>query len=144
MSVSDSYILLSLRFSSITSCVHNGCLGCWLMITRWTLFRISQRFFTWYNDEWDDFLLLTSFRDWDIKFHCIPPYNLDLASSDYEFGSLKDSLKGWIFRTNDEVKEVVNFWLNTQLNTFVLWWNNRVYCNNYVLKISSFISLIET
>jgi histone-lysine N-methyltransferase SETMAR len=48
-----------------------------------------------------------------------PPYSPDLAPSDcHLFGPLKDALRGRHFASDQELKEVVHAWLDTQPKTF--------------------------
>lgn len=50
---------------------------------------------------------LTPFGDWDFR-----SYSPDIAFSDHHvLGPLKDTLRRWMFGSDDEVKEVVHSWL---------------------------------
>ena len=56
---------------------------------------------------------------WNVLPH--PPYNPDLAPSDYHlFGPLKEHLGGKGFRNNDEVVQDVQEWLRWQPKDFFL------------------------
>jgi hypothetical protein len=48
------------------------------------------------------------------------PYSLDLTPSDYHlFGPLKETLRGCLFTSDQQVKETVQAWLAAQMKTFV-------------------------
>jgi len=54
--------------------------------------------------------------NWEVLEH--PAYSPDLAPSDFQFGLLKNALRGRRFAADDEVKEAVHDWLRSQPQTF--------------------------
>jgi histone-lysine N-methyltransferase SETMAR len=67
-----------------------------------------------------------------LKFESIshPPYSPDLTPSDYcVFGTLKEALQGRRFHSNDEMKEMVLFWLQKQPKSLFFYWNTESYRN---------------
>jgi hypothetical protein len=55
-----------------------------------------------------------------LKFELLPhpAYSLDLAALGYDmFVSLKEALHGWRFASDEEVKDAVHMWLQSQLKS---------------------------
>jgi histone-lysine N-methyltransferase SETMAR len=65
---------------------------------------------------------VTAKKIMDLHLECIPhpAYSPDLTPSDYHvFGPLKEALSGKKFSTDDEIKEAVHRWLQSQRSFFL-------------------------
>ena len=72
-----------------------------------------------YRKEGDAFLSRIVTTDETLVFHYEPESKRDFSPSDFHlFGSLKESMKGIHFQTDEEVKAAVSNWLRTQSTEF--------------------------
>ena len=77
---------------------------------------------------------------------CHPPYSPDLAPSDFHlFRLLKDSLRGWVFESDEVIIQAINEWIQEQERTLFLEginglehrWESMLNFNGIMLKNSS-------
>lgn len=64
---------------------------------------------------------MTAVHDCGFELLCHPPYSPDLAPSDFHlFRHLKDSLRGHVFQSDEDVIQWINEWVEGQEPTFFL------------------------